>query len=157
LLPETIANYLVGTVVAIGGFIIMLNIWDIYTRSNMEFNEYEWKYESPEAKTPSIWQYNKDNFFNFDGLLKDLMRNLGVCVSDICCAPGLTFDKKKQQCILPTVSANTANSRAAVRAQGFTSGRGLKGTVVASYYNDDKDSQNGILPFSYDMAYAPYM
>jgi hypothetical protein len=39
--------------------------------------------------------------------------------------------------------------------QGFTTGsNGLKGTVVASYFNDDKNNYNGIAPFSYDSAYA---
>ena len=35
IIPETIANYIIGIIVAIGAFILMLNMWDIYTRSNM--------------------------------------------------------------------------------------------------------------------------
>jgi len=168
IIPEMIANYIVGIMIAIGAFFILQNIWDIYTRSNMDFNEYEWNYESPESKTPTIWEYNKKHFFKFDNLFKNLMGNLGLCVGETCCAPGLTYDPKKSQCVAPTLSANSKNSIAAAKAvaaakaspattttQGFTSGKGLGGTVIASYFNDDKYAQNGILPFSYDMAYAP--
>jgi hypothetical protein len=169
IIPEMIANYIVGIMIAIGAFLILQNIWDIYTRSNMDFNEYNWDYESPEASTPTIWQYNKENFFKFDDLFKNLMVNLGLCVGETCCAPGMTYDKEKSQCVAPKVSTNTMNSIAAAKAvaaakaapkvtttaQGFTSGKGLGGTVIASYFNDDKYAHNGILPFSYDMAYAP--
>ena len=166
LLPETIANYLIGITVAVGAFIIMQNVWDITTRSNMEFNEYDWKYQSPDSKTPTIWQYNKENFFKFDNLFKNLMANLGICVGKTCCAPGLSFNEDKQQCVAPSKPPSTANSIAAAKtatksgfqnrndASEFTSGKGLRGTVIASYFNDDKNSQNGILPFSYDMAYS---
>jgi hypothetical protein len=166
-LPETIANYLIGISSAIGVFIIMINVWDIYTRSNMEFNEYEWRYESPDARTPTKWQFNKENFFNLNELFYDLMLSLGICVGKTCCAPGLSFDEDKQQCLEPPKPSSTTNSISAAKAatktgfqnrndaSAFTSGKELKGTVIASYFNDDKHSQNGILPFSYDMAYAP--
>ena len=157
IIPEMIANYIVGIMIAIGAFIIIRNIWDIYTRNNMEFNEYEWNYESPDSQSPSIWEYNKANFFNFDNLFANLMMNLGLCVGKRCCAPGLSFDEGKQQCVTPPKPSSTANSIAAAKTtQGFTSGKGLRGTVIASYFNDDKYAHNGIVPFSYDMDYAPY-
>jgi len=167
IIPETISNYIIGIVTAIGGFIIMYNVWDIHTRSNMDFNTYEWKYQSPDAHIPSIWQYNKENMFNFDKLLTNLMKELGLCVGETCCSPGLVYDPKNQLCVQPMKSyGNTTNSQAAIAAkqgfenrvgsttQGFATGReGLKGAVVGTYYNDDKNSFNGIEPFSYDMAY----
>jgi hypothetical protein len=168
LIPETISNYLIGITIAVGAYIIMRSVWDIMTRSNMEFNEYDWKYQSPDGKVPTIWQFNKENFFKFDNLLKNLMANLGICVGKTCCAPGLSFNEDTQQCVSPPKPPSTTNSITAARAasttsgfqnrndaSAFTSGKGLRGTVIASYFNDDKFSQNGILPFSYDMAYSP--
>jgi hypothetical protein len=92
------------------------------------------------------------------------MADLGLCIGERCCAPGLAFDEKKQQCVTPPKPTTTTNSivaattaaTASANKQAFTSGKGLRGTVIASYFNDDKFSQNGILPFSYDMDYAPY-
>ena len=86
MIPELIANYAIGITIAIGAFFIIRNMWDIYTRSNMNFDEYDWKYEDPSKSAPSIWQYNKDNLLKIDNPLKTLMKNLGICVGDSCCA-----------------------------------------------------------------------
>jgi hypothetical protein len=159
IIPEMIANYIVGIMIAVGAFILIRNIWDIYTRNSMDFTEYDWKYEVEDSPPPSIWQFNRDNFFNFDNLFADLLNNLGLCVGKRCCAPGLTYDENRKQCIPDTGSSSSsvANSLAAANMrQGFTSGKGLNGTVVASYFNDDKSAHNGIVPFSYDTDYASY-
>jgi len=185
-IPEMIANYLLGIIIAVGAILIIRNVWDIYTRSNMDFNAYDWNYEvsDPSTQAPSVMEYNKKNLFNFDNMFGNLMTNLGICVGSQCCAPGLVFDKTKQQCVSPSTapSANAiayAKQAAAAKAaaakaaaagvatfvggrgqtagsstQGFTSGSGLQGTVVATYFNDTKNAVNGIVPFSYDTAYA---
>jgi hypothetical protein len=165
ILPETIANYVIGIVVAIGAIFIVRSIWDIYTRSNMDFNEYEWKFEQPSAQTPSIWQYNKEHLFNFDNLIQNLMGNLGLCVGESCCETGMAYDSKKQKCLVPPKPSTVVNSTAASAKAGFmnrtdnmqifTSGNGLNATVISSYINDNKNTHNGIVPFSYDMDYAP--
>ena len=111
LIPDMIANYVLGLIISIGTFILMLNMWDIFTRNNIHFDTYDWKYESPDAQTPSIWQYNKDNLFNFTNLFQDLLANLGICVSAKCCAKGTTYSDKTQQCVVP----------APTTVQGFTS------------------------------------
>ena len=179
LIPETISNYLIGIVIAVGAFILIQNVWDIFTRSNMNFNEYDWKYEDPMAQAPSIWEYNKKNFFNFDNLFANLMDNLGLCIGDKCCSNGLTFDTKKQQCIIPptrtTPTAAAAARAAAARAaaattpaaatpaaattpviDAFTSRNGLAGSFISNYFDDKKDTVNGVSPNSNDLqSYAP--
>lgn len=177
-IPETISNYLLGIIIAVVAIVLIRKIWDIYARSNMDFNEYNWDYEfaDPETQVPSIWQYNKDNLFNFDSLFKNLMGNLGICVGEACCPAPLTYDTAKLQCVAPNTAAaaNKLSSQAAAAKlaanpvvsgfvggrdagsvnQGFTSGNGLKGTVVATYFNDGKNTVNGIMPFSYENNYA---
>ena len=179
LIPETISNYLIGLVIAVGAFLLIHNMWDIFTRSNMNFNEYDWKYENPAAQAPSIWEYNKKNFFNFDNLFDNLMDNLGLCIGDKCCSDGLTFDTKKQQCIIPpTRTTPTAAARAAAAAattpaattpaattpvtttpvtttttpviDAFTSRNGLAGSFISNYFDDKKDTVNGVSPNSND-------
>jgi hypothetical protein len=180
-IPETISNYLIGIIIAVGAIVILRNVWDILTRSNMDFNSYNWDYQwsDPKDHIPSIWDYNKQNMFNFGALFQNLMGNLGLCIDDKCCAPGTYYDKAKGQCFAPSpkMSANSIAAAAAAKktaadatatatkagfttragsvgAQGFTSGGNLEGTVIASYVNDRKNTQNGIAPFSYQMDYA---
>jgi hypothetical protein len=178
IIPETISNYLLGIIVAVSAIVLIRKIWDIYARSNMDFNEYNWDYEfaDPATQVPSIWQYNKENLFNFNSLFTNLMENLGICVGEACCPAPLTYDSAKKQCVAPmsASAANTLSSQAAAAkiaanpvvsgfvggrgagsvSQGFTSGNGLKGTVVATYFNDGKNTVNGITPFSYENNYA---
>ena len=161
LLPETVGNYFIGTVIAIGAIFIIYNIWDIYTRSNMDFNTYNWEYEQPSAQMPSVWQYNKDNMFNYDNLLNNLLKNVGSCIGNTCCAPGTVYDSTSFQCVASN-SNDTIMSKSAAQAkldaakEHFISGDGLlQGTVIKSYINDEnQNSYNGIAPFSYDMHYA---
>jgi len=174
LIPETISNYLIGIIIAVGAIVILRNIWDLWTRSNMDFNSYNWDYQwsDPASQIPSIIEYNNKHMFNFSGLFQNLMANLGLCVDDKCCAPGTYYNKAKGQCFAPSSSMSANSVRAAAEAkaeaekqgfttlagsagsQGFTSGGNLEGTIIASYVNDKKNTYNGIAPFSYQMDYA---
>ena len=140
IIPETISNYVIGTVVAIGAIIIIRSIWDIYTRSNMDFNSYDWKYEQPASQSPSIWEYNKKHLFNYKDLVNNLMGNLGVCIGEDCCAPGLKYDSNKMKCMVPP------------KTQAFTTmNNQLQGTVISSAFDNQPV---GVAPFSYEMAFA---
>jgi hypothetical protein len=175
-IPETISNYLIGIVIAVAAFVLIQDMWDIFTRSNMNFNEYDWKYEDPMAQAPSIWEYNKKNFFNFDDLFSNLMENLGLCIGDKCCSDGLTFDTKKQQCIIPEQKINPLNASAAAAAAVIASSASASatdtfttmnnngnmnnsnnGSFISTYLNDNRDTFNGIAPNDYNnQQYAPY-
>lgn len=143
ILPETLANYVIGITIAIGAFFVFRTIWDIYTRDNNNFDEYNWAYESPEAQIPTVWEYNRDNFFNIENPLKNVMDNLGVCIGERCCNTETQhFDTKKQKCI----DNKTETFQSSIR---------LQGSVVNKYDDDDGErSPNGIIPFSYSSEYA---
>ena len=97
-IPETLANYLIGITIAVSAIFVIRKVWDISMRSNMDYDEYDWKFEDPADYAPSIWEYNKKHFFNFENPLKDLIGNLGLCIGSDCCANGLYFDTEKQKC-----------------------------------------------------------
>jgi hypothetical protein len=143
LIPETISNYLIGLIIAGGAFWLMFDIWDIYTRNNMDFDQINFGFDDPANIAPSIWEYNKANFFNLNGLMQNLMGNLGLCVSDSCCADGTKYNATKNKC-MPIIN----------NKQGFTTARGLQGSVIGTYATDKNNHYNGIAPFSYDFAYA---
>jgi hypothetical protein len=115
ILPEVLSNYLVGITLGVGIFFLMRKLWDLFTRSNMNYDEYDWKYENPAANTPSIWEYNKKNLLNIENPFKNLLKNLGVCVGETCCDSGLKFDSDKQKCVVAydkgdmSVSSTPAN------------------------------------------------
>jgi hypothetical protein len=99
LLPETLANYLIGITIAVGTVYVGRELWDNFTRSSMNYDEYDWKYEDPNAYVPTVWQYNKEHLLNIENPLKTLVKNLGICVGEDCCAPGMYFNKEKQKCM----------------------------------------------------------
>ena len=147
IIPETIATYVIGIVIALGAVYIMGSVWDIFTRSNMDFNTYDWNFEQPGAQSPSIWEYNKKHMFNFNDLIKNLSANLGICVGEQCCAPGLVYDKPKAICVQPPKPP----SARAVRQPFTTMSNQLQGTVISSSFNDQTF---GVAPFSHEMAFA---
>ena len=135
MLPETIGKYAIGITIAVGAIFVIRKAWDISMRNNMNFDEYDWKYESPSDHTPSIWEYNKKNLFNFDNPIKTVIGNLGLCVGADCCANGLYFDEDKQKC----------------STREHFSGK-LVGTPVADF---EENIQTGdVLPFTDGMNYA---
>lgn len=145
IIPELISNYLLGITIAVSSIFIIKDIWEINIRSNMNFDEYEWKYEDPNVYSPSIWEYNKKNFLKMENPFKNLLKNLGICVGDDCCSDGLFFDKKKQKCVVP--SEIKPFSKPTSTIESYTNGNGLNGSVVAKYDDEDKD-YNGIMPYS---------
>jgi hypothetical protein len=138
-IPELISNYAIGITIAVGAFVIIGELWDFYTRSNIDFDEYDWKYENPAAHSPSIWEYNKKHMFNFDNPIKSLVGNLGLCMGADCCANGLYFNEDKQKC---------------TTIESFVCGNKLNGTAVANFDKKDEETQNGITPFTYNSSYA---
>lgn len=145
MIPELISNYLLGITIAVGSIFIIKDLWEINIRSNMNFDEYDWKYEDPTDYAPSIWEYNKKNFLKIDNPFKNLFKNLGICVGDDCCSDGLYFDKKKQKCVVSSDIKAFSKSNSTI--ESYTTGNGLNGSVVANYDDEDKDS-NGIMPYS---------
>jgi hypothetical protein len=156
LLPELISNYAIGITIAVGAFFVIRNAWDISTRSNMNFDEYEWNYEDPSSQTPTVWEYNKANMFNLENPLKALMSNLGLCVGSNCCANGMYFDTNKQLCTtkLPAgTDVASSVAKASVVTENFMCGNTLNGTAV-SKFDKDEEKQNGISPYSYSNDFA---
>jgi len=142
LLPPMISNYAIGITIAVGAIFVIRAMWDIYTRSNMNYDEYDWNFEDPSDQSPTKWEYNKANLLNLDNPLKTLLANLGLCVGSSCCANGMFFDEVKQLC-------TTINPGAKGKAitESFVCGGKLQGTNVAPI-DEEEEKQNGISPFS---------
>jgi hypothetical protein len=140
LLPPMISNYAIGITIAVGAIFVIWNMWDISTRSNINYDEYTWNYEDPATYNPTVMQYNKDNLFNFDNPIKTLVGNLGLCVGSDCCANGLFFDKDKQKCTT-------------IKNEGFVGGKGLRATNVVDV-DVEEEKRGGISPFTHESSFA---
>ena len=87
LIPESIANILLGVVIALGGFFIIWRIFDISRRDNMNFDAYKWNF-NPDAKLP-LGEYKAPeiNLPKID------------CIGNACCTDGMIYDAKIRKCI----------------------------------------------------------
>ena len=102
LLSADVHTFLTGTLLAVGIFLIVRRSWDIFVRSDINFDEYNWSSTAdPAVLHPTIWEYNKTHFLNIDTGLKKVINSLGIdCFGAACCAPGTRYDTNKHQCML---------------------------------------------------------
>ena len=149
LLPPMISNYLIGITIAVGAIFVIRATWDISTRSNINFDEYDWNFEDPRSYNPTILEYNKEHLFNFDNPIKALVGNLGSCIGSGCCADGLFYDDVKKQC------TKVRGNNTSTAVENFQCGGNLQGTNVANFNRDEEDKIGGISSFSYGSVGAP--
>jgi hypothetical protein len=100
LLPETLSMYLIGIILAFAIYFLSRRIWDIYVRSNMNFDEYNFMKE-PDYLHPTIMEYNRANFPKIGNVFKNIIGAVGIdCFGSDCCAMGMTYDTESRQCRL---------------------------------------------------------
>lgn len=102
IIPQNIANIIIVMLIVIGGIMVVLRLLDLSSRSNMNFDEYEWGWD-PSAFEPTVLQYDKQQLTGAVSDLKHDARNfsssLGLgCIGEECCAEGTFYDKEKQLC-----------------------------------------------------------
>lgn len=135
-----ISRLLISIIVAIGGIMIIRAMWDINTRSSINFDEYDWNYEDPSSRVPSIWQYNKDHLFNFDNPIKNFAENLGICIGEGCCDNGMYYNSSKQKCFTGVKSQTESFT-------SFTSGT-LTGVNLINKKPNNNITIEGAQPYS---------
>ena len=102
IIPEVIARYLSGIILAVGLFVLVRQSWDLYVRSTMNFDEYNFEQADPSAVHPTVMEYNRKHF-NYDVGLKKLIGSVGLdCYGDACCSDGMRYDSERMQCVLGT-------------------------------------------------------
>ena len=100
LIPANIADIITAIVIIIGSVIIVMKLYDLTIRNNMNFDEYEWGVNSEslpitsDATTTKIKTAKSNDFF-------DSLLNFG-CVGEKCCSDGMYYDDSKEQCLTGT-------------------------------------------------------
>lgn len=91
-LPNTVYYVLITIIAIIGSYYFWKIFSSIIMRDNMNYREYAWAFDPNNvsvAKASTVtadpWKTTKD---------------FGTCIGDACCAPGLKYDTKLNQCII---------------------------------------------------------
>ena len=89
ILPNTIASIIIASIIVLGLIWIGKQILDISNRDNMNYDEYDWKFNKSKAPNDGI-QGNLEDPWSTPSL---------VCVGSECCNVDSTYDEKKNLCI----------------------------------------------------------
>ena len=152
LIPQKIFSGLTAVILAVGGFIVIRKMWDLSLRSNMNYDEYDWK-RSPTSTSHSISEYNKQHL-GLDGIVDDISGSLSMPDWSVC-GPGTKFDSEQNQCLVdenyqPVTDITTAKEKGNV--EGFSPlgflGYGGQGDRMRQRKEDCGCSDGGIDGYS---------
>ena len=94
-IPQTISNVLISAVFFIGGFFIIYQLIDMYNRSNMNYNQYDWYFNKENAPVAS-------GRISGDSMAADTpwtVTPTSSCVGAACCYQGSSYDVEANKCI----------------------------------------------------------
>jgi hypothetical protein len=95
--PDSVVYFVAVLIIIFGGVSFLKTILDIYSRDNMNYDEYDW-YFNPKTAKSSDYNYNLPKID--DSVVDDLMCSMSSgCVNSSCCSDGMTFDTKQKKCI----------------------------------------------------------
>lgn len=94
-IPSNIGTGLTVVVIVIGIILIARKLIDMYMRSNMNYDEYNWDFD-PNASQPTVIEYDMNELGNIRG---DLQADMDLsCVGQECCSTGTVWDDKNKRC-----------------------------------------------------------
>ena len=89
---RTLASMLGAVVLIIGIYFVAIKWFDIRSRTNYNFDEYDWGFKPPaQAST-----------FEIEPESKDISLNMGGCIGQACCTKGMVYDKIINKCVTET-------------------------------------------------------
>jgi uncharacterized membrane-anchored protein YhcB (DUF1043 family) len=102
---DNITRPLALIVIIVGGFFLFQRIWDLSSRDNMNYDEYNWDFE-PDSVKSTMLQYDKKQLDKSDigdrisSDLHTLASDLGVeCIGPNCCSKGMRYDQEQNRCV----------------------------------------------------------
>jgi hypothetical protein len=118
LIPENVFSISTAIILAVGGFFILRKILDLSMRSNMNYDEYDWK-RSPTTSGNSISEYNRKHL-GLDDLTSKIGSSLTLPDWSVC-GEGTKFDTEKNQCLVdenyqPVTDITTAKEKGKVES-----------------------------------------
>lgn len=108
LIPSNISKILSILIGLIGSVLIILNIYDLSSRDNMEYDEYDWGVRDPKVIHPTVYEYNKREFNiltnNIDEKVQSWKDSIAddignVCSGPACCSNKMKYNKATNKCV----------------------------------------------------------
>jgi hypothetical protein len=93
-LPKFIFYFLLILISVVGSVFIVYRLLSIWSRDNMNYQEYLWSFNIKNAPTVI-----KKNGGNSDPWLSGSGLGIGTCVGSNCCTTGMTYDNNLDKCI----------------------------------------------------------
>jgi hypothetical protein len=112
ILPNNVYYVLLIIIAVIGSYFFWMRMLSIWNRDNMNYQEYDWPFNSSSAPTAPT-----DAISNDPWISNKVTSNFGTCIGDACCSSGLTWDASANQC---KVKSNTSSSGLASNAAPVT-------------------------------------
>jgi hypothetical protein len=106
-LPKVIFYILLGLITVIGSVFIVYKLVSIWSRDNMNYQEYLWGFNIKNAPTV----IKKDGVD--DPWLSNSSLGIGTCVGSNCCTTGMTYDENLNQCIPDKSTCNPKSKKEA--------------------------------------------
>lgn len=127
LIAPRIVTGLTWAILIIGGILIIRQFIDINSRDNMNFQEYDWKWDVPaDSNEPSVYEYDKQQLQGGASSLEDgatsAMDSAGMgCIGSSCCSTGTYYDEDQGECVKG--SSGSKSDRPTTTIESFASGR----------------------------------
>jgi len=103
-LSYEVTRMLATLVGIVGAYFVIAGVWDLMSRDNMEYDEYDWARTDPSVKNPTVWEYNKkewNELMNGQGgnMINEWEKDLGIqCYGEACCNNNMKYNKKLRKC-----------------------------------------------------------
>lgn len=94
LIPDFFLNGIMGIFLIVGLFYSLWLSYDISLRDNINFSEYNWKFNKPATSKNSTTYQTNNNIDNIDS------NSFGIeCIGMQCCSNGMIFDSTINKCV----------------------------------------------------------
>ena len=104
LLPRNVQYFLLGIIVILGVYLIGKQVIDLYYRSNINFDEYEWYFNKSDAPKPSTYTTTSTDSSS------STTESTNTCTGQACCYEGTTYYSDVNMCMSETDYNNYISS-----------------------------------------------
>ena len=128
-MPIMVYKILVFIISVIGGVNFIYRYFSIISRDNMNYQEYNWKFDPNNEMTTSTSTTTSDPWAS--------LNTYGTCIGENCCSEGQTYDSTLNLCVLPTATAATTATTATTSKETF-----VNNILTKTQPNKYKDDYN---------------
>ena len=101
IIPDVVLNGIMGIFLIVGLFYSLWLSYDISLRDNINFSEYNWKFNKPTKSENSTTQQLNNNIDNNDS---NSLEN--ECIGLQCCSNGMSYDSIVNKCVIKNNEKN---------------------------------------------------